>query len=77
MLDLICRLLKCTKGLWPDAFSVLWALAEPCQQATTLKANFGLCILQEVHACSALKPFTVRVNATFGFPPLNISFIIA
>lgn len=44
-LDLICRLLKCTKELWPDAFSVLCALAEPCKQAITLKVNFGLLIL--------------------------------
>lgn len=72
MLDLICRLLKCTKGSWPDAFFVLCALAEPCKQAITLKANFGFHILQEVYACSALKPYTVRVDATFGFPPLNI-----
>lgn len=45
MLDLICRLLKCTKGSWPDAFFVLCALDKPSKQATTLKANFGVCIL--------------------------------
>lgn len=44
-LELICRLLKCTKESWPDAFSVLCALAEPCKQAITLKVNFGLLIL--------------------------------
>jgi len=48
-LDLICRLLKCMKGLWPDASSALCAVAEPCKQAISLKLNFGLPNLGLLH----------------------------
>lgn len=30
--DHICRLLKCTKGMWPDTFSMPCVLAEPSKQ---------------------------------------------
>lgn len=43
--DHICSLLKCTKGMWPDTFSMPCVLAEPCKQAVTLKVNFVLFIL--------------------------------